>query len=582
MPNTSIGDLLVTNIYQEAQPPTRNVSPWLKVTQFPNTTLWMTRSDEKWYGFPLQTYQDDAWQIWVLGEFYETQPDLSQALATSPDLNGHFLIFAYEKDADRWHILTDRFGTIHGYYASDGSRAALGTFSPAVARAASNKQLDWDAIGGFFQFGFFLGDATYWDDFHILKPATHTIFDGKGRILTQHKTWTWFHAPDPHFNQGDALKAFADLFHRVTWEQVQGKTVAIPISGGLDSRSTLIPITNKTAYHAQGLFYFSYGYGADSVETGIAKQLAQKRELDLTTWAIRPYLFDNIDRVLASVEGFQDLTLTRQANVVDQLSAEADHLLAVHWMDVWLDDMGFLDVYDPLSDASLANKMVAKFTKNGSQLLLPLFADWLPAGLDEQVRAHLVDELALLSTIQDVDFKVKAWKTQQWSFRWTLASLRMYQAGLFTLVPFYDQRLADFFCRIPSEAVRGRTFQIDYLKHHGPDLARVPWQAYYDANLYEYPHFNTWLLPRRTLNKLRRLLFNKQVIERNWELQFLNPRGRQGMQDWLLTPGLKLHNFVPKVKLSSFLRDFYAAPDAANGYAASMLLTFSAWLEKYG
>jgi hypothetical protein len=127
-----------------------------------------------------------------------------------------------------------------------------------------------------------------------------------------------------------------------------------------------------------------------------------------------------------------------------------------------------------------------------------------------------------------------------------------------------------------------RKFQIEYIKRCGPDLARVPWQAYYDANLYEYLHFNTWLLPRRALNKLGRLLSGRQVIERNWELQFLNPRGRQGLQDWLLTPGLKLHNFVSRANLTTFLADFFAAPDAANGYAASMLLTFSAWLEKYG
>jgi len=34
--------------------------------------------------------------------------------------------------------------------------------------------------------------------------------------------------------------------------------------------------------------------------------------------------------------------------------------------------------------------------------------------------------------------------------------------------------------------------------------------------------------------------------------------------------------------LTAFLADFFTHPDAANGYAASMLLTLSAWLEAYG
>jgi hypothetical protein len=56
------------------------------------------------------------------------------------------------------------------------------------------------------------------------------------------------------------------------------------------------------------------------------------------------------------------------------------------------------------------------------------------------------------------------------------------------------------------------------------------------------------------------LLSGRQVIERNWELQFLNARGRQGLQDWLLTPGLKLHNFVPQVELAAFVQDFSDRP----------------------
>jgi asparagine synthase (glutamine-hydrolysing) len=251
-------------------------------------------------------------------------------------------------------------------------------------------------------------------------------------------------------------------------------------------------------------------------------------------------------------------------------------------MDVWLDDMDFLDVPAPLTDQALTVRMLKKFTKNGSQHLQPLFKDWLPPDQEHWTTGEITSALNSLKAINDLDFKVKAWKTWQWSFRWTLPSLRMYQAGLFTLVPFYDHRLSDLFCRYPSQPMGGRAFQIEYLKRNAPDLAQVPWQAYYDANLYEYLHFNTWLLPRRALNKLRRLLSGRQVIERNWELQFLTTRGQQGLQDWLLTPGLKLHNFVSLENLTAFLRDFYATPDAANGYTASMLLTFSAWLEKYG
>jgi hypothetical protein len=198
------------------------------------------------------------------------------------------------------------------------------------------------------------------------------------------------------------------------------------------------------------------------------------------------------------------------------------------------------------------------------------------------LRDLLTKDQNQLNHLQDPDFRLKALKIETYVFRWSLASLRMYQPGAFPLLPFFDPRFYDFFSTIPTSYVAGRRLQVAYLKRYAPNLARVPWQAYYDANLYEYLHFNTWLLPRRAVNKLRRLLSNQRVIERNWEVQFLNPRGSQGLQDWLLTPGLKLHNYIPQAKLAAFLRDFFNAPYAANGYAASMLLTFSAWLEAYG
>lgn len=576
----NIGDILITFDASERVLPARSISPWREVRKCGNARVLITEADAGWRGFPLRTYPDDRWNIWALGEFYETQPDLPQALETSADLNGHFLILGYEKDTKRWHILTDRFGTIHAYHAGKGQRVAIGTFSPSVAAAASAKALNWGAITGFFKFGFFLGDTTYWHDLHVLKPATHTILDQYGKILTQHRTWAWYHQPHIQTNE-DALETFKDLFHQVLWEEVRGKKVAVPISGGLDSRSTLIPLSDKTACQAADLFHFSYGYGEESVETAIAKKLADKRDLDLTTWSIQTYLFDKMDRVLAASEGFQDLTLSRQAYVVDQLSARATHVLAAHWMDVWLDDMGFLDVAGPLSDEDLALRMVKKFTKNGSQHLLSLFKDWPPANHEDEVKNHLVGELGQLNAIQDMDFKVKAWKTWAWSFRWTLASLRTYQAALFPLLPFYDHRLADFFCQMPSKVVRGRRFQIDYLKHYGPDLARVPWQPY-DANLYTYEYFNSWLIPKRAFKKLGRVLSGKKIIQRNWEVQFLNDTGRAGLVKWLLTPGLRLHDYLSEKELEAFLNKFYEIPDAGNGYTISMLLTFSAWLEAYG
>ena len=90
---------------------------------------------------------------------------------------------------------------------------------------------------------------------------------------------------------------------------------------------------------------------------------------------------------------------------------------------------------------------------------------------DHVLRGLLSDELARLPDLGDADFTLKALKTEQWSFRWTLASIRAYQLGLPTLMPFYADEVVDFFLRVPTDRLPGRRLQTAYLRRHHPDLA---------------------------------------------------------------------------------------------------------------
>lgn len=575
-----IGDFLITFGVDVENCKARSVQPWRLVETFGALSLYQTLPDERWHGFPLMQAEDEQWRLWFLGDLYEETPILTQSVMTPEKLNGHFLLFGYEKSLKRVHVITSRMGTMHGYYAMNGGKAAIGTFSPAVAQASGNSRLNLQAISEFFSFGFFIGNSTHWQNVTILPAATHIILDENGRIVSQTPYWHWDYQPSTSMTFDEAIKQFHHVFREVLTSQVNDKRIALPLSGGLDSRSTLAELGEKGFGSAERMFPFSYGFFENSAETKIARQLGSRRGLNVKTWTVQPYLFDEIDRISASVEGFQDITQCRQAYVVDELSQEADYVVAAHWGDVWLDDMGFSD-QKMLSDENLTQIIINNYAKKGSEILLTLFAPNLDLEWKGLMKKKVQESLEGLQQIKDLDFKVKAWKTTQWSFRWTISSLRMYQAGLFPLLPFYDNRLVDFFTKVPGEFVARRRLQIEYLKRYAPDLARVNWQPY-DANLYHYKGFNTWLLPFRAVQKLRRRFSTQSVIQRNWEIQFFNPKGRNGLAKYLLEPGLKLQNLFSARDLEQFLGGFYRDPTASNGFAVSMLLTLSAWLEQYG
>lgn len=575
-----IGDLMIT--FNPVQEPwkTRSNQPWQLARDFGSAQVWTTEPDESWQGFPIATCEDDQWKLWALGEFFGTQQTWPASLDDSNSLNGHFLVLAHQKQDRQWHVLTNRLGTLHAYISRVGSSTAIGTFSPAVASVVGDRNLDWPAIGGFLKFGFFLGENTYRQNTKVISPATHLVLDQDGTVVSNTRYWQWHYEPDQTLSPDAAVEEFGEIFNEVLLEMVSNKNLALPLSGGLDSRSTLAVLGKPDLAGANSLFPFSYGYAENSVETRIARQLAEKRHLPIKTWTVQPYLFDKLDQIMAAVEGFQDITQCRQAFVIDELAQNTDHVLAAHWGDVWLDSMGFIGQTLP-SRAQLSQEIIHKYQKKGGEDLLALFQVVLPVQLDESLQAEIETSLEGFSKIHEKDFMVKAWKTAQWSHRWTLASIRMYQAGLFPLLPFYDNRLVDFFLRVPSDYMIERKLQVEYIKQVAPDLARVRWQPY-NANLYNYKHFNSWLLPRRAANKLVRILRNEQVIQRNWEVQFLNSKGRLGLSRWLLEDGLKLHEFVSVNRLEKMLQEFFQNPDGISGYTVSMLLTLSAWLEKYG
>lgn len=592
--DVTIGDwLLAFGNDRPACPVRLSTGKWEPEQQGAAGSLWRSSSGEGWRGMPLTTIHTPGWSAWLMGELYGASTDAAavadvvEGRASPATLNGHFLLLAWDSRADEWHVWTNRFGTLHAYLATDGSRVALGSFMPAVAAVAGRNELDWEGLTSFFGFGFFAGGRTHLKGVRILRPTTHYRLDGRGRLLSDERYWRWWHAPDQTRSYDETVEEFAGLFGTVMRDLTAAGRVAIPISGGLDSRSTVATLGHRPGQISpsdKNLWAYSYGYSDDSIETRIAGQIAERRGLRFDAFTIRPYLFDRLLHVTAAVEGFQDVTQARQASIGRELRANVDSVIAAHWGDVYLGDMGLATVPPgTLSREAVQEHTRHRMSKPGGWLIDAACRPRLGgADPEELLRSFVAEGMEDLEDIADPDFRVKAFKAEQWSARWTTASLRMYQAAAFPRLPFYDSRLSDFFATVPTEFVAGRRLQIDYLKRYAPDLAAVDWQQT-GSSLFKVGRPDPLAVVRRGFNKGRRILTGRRVIESNWEVQFLSEDGRRGLEHWLLRSGLRLHEFVAPRMVETLLASFHAAPRVdKRGYTVSMLLTFSAWLESFG
>ena len=519
-----------------------------------------------------------GWSMWCIGEIFSYRSrtdeplnrflaDVSQSEADPALLDAQALVVAWDETRRELHVWTDRMGTTHGYVGGAAGARRCGTFLPAVAEG-SPRNLDWEAITGFCGFGFYPADRTMYDDVHIVRPATWLVLDDQGDVAREHRYWDWTFDPDHSRSDDDLLDEFGDVWSRVVAARIGDRRIVVPLSGGLDSRTVFAVATGAT----DALATFSYGYARASSELAIARAVARTRGVRHRELVVQSYVFDRLEDVVDAVEGMQSLSFSRQAGVSGEMRELGDRVAGGHWGDVWFDASAGQGPHQPVLEEAYT-----KFAKNGRAWLLehvcaPRLGGQAP---DTILRQFLSDELARLPDLGDAAMQLKMLKTEQWSFRWTLASTRAYQLGAPTVLPFYANDIVDFFARVPTSRLVGRRLQAAYLRRHHPDLAKVRWQQT-DVSLYARPTEQLGALGRRALRKAGRVLGTSTVPERNWEVQYLTGTGPSLLRLQLgqaARAGLSSPESMDALACA-FLDD----PGPGTGYAVDAALTLSPYL----
>lgn len=523
-------------------------------------------------------------QLVVIGQLYE-EINLNTLLArciahtegakSFNDPAGHYILFLFDKLKKEYHVFTNRLGTYHAYWQQGSGSNVISTYYLGMAKQAINKSLDWKAITGYMGMGFFPEDSTYLQSIKVFKPASHYCFNEKLELLHSERYWQWSHTPTNDSVKENTAKFDAILASSIR-TAVNNQRVALPISGGLDSRVLAGKLAGTPDLKTK-IWSFSYGYSKTSIETQIANSIADKRKIPFEHYVVPNYLFDKIDTITGAVELFQYVDGTRQACMQDELAQRSDVVVGGHWGDVWMDDMG-IDVSQGANEEEvLLSAFRKKIVKKGSSWLLKEVCDPYFKNGHDYLDSYFTGFIDQYKYIQDPDFRMKIFKTDQWSFRWTLASIRMYQAGSFPVLPFYDKRIVDLFTTIPTQQVKGRHLEIEYLKEYHPDLAKIKWQEY-NSNLYNYKWLNNRNIIYRIVKKIQRILSPGITIARNWEIFYLNDEGRKNLERELLNP--EFNKIVAAEKINEILAAFYKNPTADKGYTVSMLLTFAEFIKK--
>lgn len=438
-----------------------------------------------------------------------------------------------------------------------------------------NEAIDYKAICCFAAIGFFLDDDTYYTNQKAFRPASTYIFDEQDNVIKQEPSFQWHYSPrDITFSQ--ALDEFTYLFEKLVNEATQNQRVILPISGGLDSRTLAAALR-----HRDDVFAYSYEFENGIGENVFGKAIAKECNFDFEGYTIpQGYLWKNIVQT-AKINGcYADFTNPRQVAIMNKLKNKGDVFLLGHWGDVLFDDMGVDSAIGFEEQLTIIKNKIVK--RGGAELAQALWKNWgIPGDFDNYLEGRLRLLLAKIS-IDDANARIRAFKSMHWAPRWTSSNLIFFKSLHNITLPYYHDAMCKFICTVPEKFLAGRKIQIEYLKRVTPKVASIPWQKYAPANLYTYErYYSLSNLPGRIIRKssaLMRSLLNKELVTRNWELQFIGRSNEEFLQSYLRD---KSNNeFLPE----SIVNTFYNAFQKNRlGYAHSitMLLTLSLFNRLY-
>jgi asparagine synthase (glutamine-hydrolysing) len=174
-------------------------------------------------------------------------------------LDGAFLIAAWDARIGELVLVNDRFGLYPHYYAHHGQTL---TFAPEIkgvlCAPTIPRTVNRVAIAEYVRFQQLLGNKTWFEDVQMLPPASviHYVPADDTLKLTQYWDWDQIGSlPDISFD--DAVVETSRLFQRAIDAMIAGTSrVGIYLSGGLDGRAILgfiggrVPVTTINFGHA--------------------------------------------------------------------------------------------------------------------------------------------------------------------------------------------------------------------------------------------------------------------------------------------------------------------------------------------
>lgn len=438
--------------------------------------------------------------------------------------------------------------------------------------------LDFKAIATFCALGFMLDDDTYSKNIKVCKPSTEYSVNDQNQISREKEVWKWHYSPQ-EISFNIILDEFLETFEGFIKNNTLNKSILLPISGGLDSRTLMVASKSR-----KDVVLGSYEFEKGINETQYGRSIAKQFKLPFLSKKIpKGYLWNNLEKISSINNCFTDFLHPRQFAISNDWRGLGDSLLLGHWGDM------LFDSHAPLNKVSYdeqINQLKKKILKpSGIELAESLWISW---GLDGSFQAYIndrIDNLYKKISIDQPSARARAFKSLYWAPRGTSINLSYFSSMGELVLPYYSDDMCKYICNIPENYLDKRKIQIEYIKKRSPELAEISWQKFHPLNLYQYKRFNKfYYYPIRASRKIVRILEKyiyktPTIITRNWENQFLGENNFAELNNYLLQS--KNFNKMVNSKITKKYIDSFNRNPLKYAHSLSMLITLAVFSNRF-
>jgi asparagine synthase (glutamine-hydrolysing) len=386
-------------------------------------------------------------------------------------LEGSFVAIIIDIYKKILFIVNDRYGLRPLYYLSFDGRLIFASEVKAIIQDNRfKKEVNNEAVSEFFTFGHLLGDKTFFEGIKLLPPASTLIYQD-GSILIDTYWEFRYEENDQMYDEDHLANELVKLFSQAVQRRLSGKQkIAVPLSGGLDSRSVVAAVNAKCDTISTITFKFD---GIDNTPE-IAENVSKKKGFVNVVLDIKKdFIVDYGKSAVYLTDGMLNLVHFHQISILNKIKEYADIVLVAF-------------AFDALLGGSYLNKKILS-AKTDEELIDIIYerdsiGDVLLSSLFITEWHNKIKDLALISLKHEFDScysdkngnKADTILFRNHVRRSSLTANMVYQRSILEdRVPTYDNDLVNFILKLPPELRYNHGIYLKFLKKLSPEMAKI-------------------------------------------------------------------------------------------------------------